>query len=57
MRTQWVRKIDRHGRVTIPVELRRSLGLKPGSRVVLVPWQDHILLYPLRVWKRLQRNA
>jgi AbrB family looped-hinge helix DNA binding protein len=57
MPKQWVRKIDRYGRVTIPAELRRALGLKPGSRFVLVPAEDHIILYPLRIWKRLQRNA
>ncbi len=57
MPTQWLRKIDRYGRVTIPAELRRQLGLKPGSRVVLVPREDHILIYPLRVWKRMQRNS
>ncbi len=49
----WLRSIDAHGRITIPAELRRQLGLRPGSRVVLVAEKDHIRLYPLREWRRL----
>mgnify|MGYP005814771205 CR=1 FL=1 len=53
---KWVRKIDSHGRVTIPAELRRALRLKQGSRLVLVAEVDRIIIYPLSVWKRLQRT-
>jgi AbrB family looped-hinge helix DNA binding protein len=52
----WLRNIDAQGRVTIPAELRRQLGFRPGSRVVLVAEKDHIRLYPLREWRRLHRT-
>ena len=32
---QTATKVDRHGRVVIPVEYRRALGLKEGDPVVL----------------------
>ncbi len=53
----WLRSIDTHGRITIPAELRRQLGLRPGSRVVLDTEQNQIRLYPLREWRRLHRQG
>lgn len=35
------------GQLTVPVEVRRRLGLKPGSRVSFVPTEDGS--YELRV--------
>lgn len=32
---QSVTKVDRHGRVVIPVEYRRALGLREGDEVML----------------------
>jgi AbrB family looped-hinge helix DNA binding protein len=29
----WTRTVDRYGRVIIPAELRKKLGLTPGTRV------------------------
>ncbi len=54
---KWLRIIDSHGRITIPAELRKQFGLRPGSRVVLVAEKDHIRLYPLREWRRLHRQG
>ncbi len=28
-------RVSRRGRITIPVQLRRRLGLKPGTRLIL----------------------
>lgn len=28
------------GQVTIPIDVRTRLGLKPGSRLVFVPWDN-----------------
>ena len=33
--------IDKFGRVLIPKQMRRQLGLKPGSTVELTPTVDH----------------
>jgi AbrB family looped-hinge helix DNA binding protein len=32
---QWIRTMDRYGRVTIPAELRRQLKLTPGTRIAI----------------------
>ncbi len=37
-------KVTQKGQVTIPVEIRRSLGLENGTDVVLVELEDGVLL-------------
>ena len=37
-------KISVNGRVTIPIEIRRRLGLKEGDKVVFVENGDNIIL-------------
>jgi AbrB family looped-hinge helix DNA binding protein len=39
--------ITRKGQVTIPVEIRRSLGLKEGDRVQFIQDEGRIMLEPL----------
>jgi len=43
-----VRKVWRDGRVTIPAEIRRELGIEPGSRVELIPTEDGLIIRPLK---------
>ncbi|MGH2390923.1 MAG: AbrB/MazE/SpoVT family DNA-binding domain-containing protein, partial [Chloroflexota bacterium] len=38
--------ITRKGQVTLPVEIRRSLNLKQGDKVVFRVENDHVLLVP-----------
>ena len=54
-KTYWGR-FDRHGRITIPSELRHQLRLRPGSRVVLIVRRGAIYLYPLHVWHQRQQR-
>ena len=51
----WIRKINAKGQVTIPAELRRNLGLRPGTRVVMWQQDGCIRLQSLTSWKRQQR--
>ena len=40
--------IDKRGRVTIPLEFRKSLGLKPGDRIAfLLRGREVVLLFPI----------
>lgn len=47
--------VDRHGRVIIPVEIRRELNLKPGERLSLVVKDGEIRMQTLdEAIRRLQ---
>jgi len=48
----WIRKINAKGQVTIPAELRRNLGLRPGTRVVIWQQDGCIMLQSLKSWKQ-----
>ena len=37
-------RVTKHGRVTIPVEIRRALGIKEGDRVAFVLEDDEVKL-------------
>ncbi len=55
-RTAWSRKVDAHGRVTIPAELRKQLGLTPGTRVVFWVRRGIIYITSLKLWKKRHRK-
>ncbi len=40
-------RVDRMGRILIPVELRRKLGMQPGSEIVLRLENHELRLYTL----------
>jgi transcriptional pleiotropic regulator of transition state genes len=46
MNTGIVRKIDDLGRVVIPAEMRRSLGVQEGDQLEIVLAGDHIEIRP-----------
>ncbi len=53
---EYVVQLDDRGRLWIPSKLRRRLGLKPGSKVVLRIVKDHIELYSLsRMYESVSR--
>ena len=56
MNTSWSRKVDANGRVTIPAELRKQLGLTPGTRVVFRVRRDVIYIMSLKLWKKRHRK-
>ena len=37
--------VDRRGRMTIPQELRKSLGLKEGDILLIEPKKGHFIVY------------
>ena len=41
-----VTKVDKNGRVFIPAEYRRELGLKPGDRVVVELCDEELRIVP-----------
>ncbi|MFO7918149.1 MAG: AbrB/MazE/SpoVT family DNA-binding domain-containing protein [Anaerolineae bacterium] len=41
-----IRVVTQKGQVTIPIELRRALGIKPKDRVIFSIQEDHIILKP-----------
>jgi antitoxin PrlF len=42
-----VRTVTRKGQVTIPVEIRRRLGIDPGDRVIFYLEGDEVYLAPM----------
>jgi AbrB family looped-hinge helix DNA binding protein len=40
-------KVGKRGQVTIPIAIRRRLGLEEGDQVAVVPQGEQILLQPL----------
>ena len=43
-----IMKVWSDGRVTIPAELRRKLGIEPGSRVEMVATDDGLIIRPVK---------
>jgi AbrB family looped-hinge helix DNA binding protein len=37
-------KVDAKGRVTIPAEYRKMLGLRSGTEVLIIPREDYLLM-------------
>ncbi len=50
-RSDRVRVVNKRGQVTIPVALRRDLGIAPGDRVAFSVEEGRLILRP--VWDRL----
>jgi AbrB family looped-hinge helix DNA binding protein len=44
MRGAMVRRVDDLGRLCLPVEMRKSLGLDTGSPVTITPTEDGLIL-------------
>lgn len=45
-------KISKRFQVTIPKDVRQSIGLRPGMKVEIIPRGDHLTLIPLKpLWK------
>lgn len=54
-------RLSSSGRITIPVKIRRKLGIKPGTKVLLEEKGDEIIAHPLtpihnRICKSLKRS-
>ncbi len=43
---EMIRVVTQKGQVTIPVELRRALGINPRDRVIFSMQEGHIILKP-----------
>lgn len=56
MPENWICSIDRFGRVTIPAELRKQLGLHPGTVVVFTPIRNGLLLQTRREWNAQKKR-
>jgi len=41
-----VRVVTQKGQVTIPVQLRRSLGIEPGDRIIFSAREGEVILKP-----------
>ncbi|GHV19414.1 AbrB family transcriptional regulator [Clostridia bacterium] len=52
-----VARISSKGQVTIPIEIRRRLGLKEGDKVVFTEQNDNIVLLNSNrlAWRELQK--
>ncbi|GHU89740.1 AbrB family transcriptional regulator [Clostridia bacterium] len=53
-----VARISSKGQVTIPIEIRRRLGLKEGDKVVFTEQNDNIVLLNSNrlAWREFQRD-
>ncbi len=49
-------KIDARGRVTIPLELRRRLGLRPGTKLIVREVDDRIVVMTMEQYVRSLRG-
>lgn len=52
-------KVDRNGRVLVPAEVRRALGLRDGSELLVTLEEDGrvVLATPTTAWARFQELA
>jgi len=39
-----VRELDIHGRIVIPMEIRKSLDIEVGDRIEIFAWKDGTLI-------------
>jgi AbrB family looped-hinge helix DNA binding protein len=50
-------RVGTRGRVTIPVELRRRLGLRPGTRLIVREEEGHIVVMTMAQYVRSLRGV
>lgn len=43
-----VRPLDRLGRIVLPMEFRKTMGLKEGTQMEIIGTRDGLLLHPYR---------
>ncbi len=54
---EWLRKVDRQFRITVPAALRKELGLMPGTRVIWdIRKNGAIMLMSRKEWLRHRRR-
>lgn len=49
-----LRKVTRHGQITIPAALRKQVGIEEGDLVELQVREDHIVLTPKKLIDKSQ---
>ncbi len=49
-----VTSLSTKGQIVIPKEIRKNLGLKPGTKLIVIQEKDNILLKPIKLPKREQ---
>jgi len=54
MSTLEVTSLSTKGQVVIPKEIRKKLGLKPGTKMIVIQERDNILLKPITLPKKEQ---
>jgi len=54
MSTLEVTSLSTKGQVVIPQEIRNKLGLKPGTKMIVIQERDNILLKPITLPKKEQ---
>jgi len=54
MSTLEVTSLSTKGQVVIPQEIRKKLGLKPGTKMIVIQERDNILLKPITLPKEEQ---
>lgn len=50
-RGQYEHTIDPKGRVSIPSRFREVLSATSDSRLVITPFEDHLMAYPFEEWR------
>ena len=50
-------RVSTRGRVTIPVELRRRLGIKPGTRLIVREEEGRIVVMTMEAYVRSLRGV
>ena len=49
-----VTSLSTKGQIVIPKEIRKNLGLKPGTKLIVIQEKDNILLKPIILPKKEQ---
>ncbi len=49
-----VTSLSTKGQIVIPKEIRKNLGLKPGTKLIVIQEKDNILLKPIKLPKKEQ---
>ena len=49
-----VTSLSTKGQIVIPKEIRKNLGLKPGTKLIVIQEKDNILLKPITLPKKEQ---